>query len=174
MPSWPARREVTRWTWTQIELAMGGQTGPPTMRTRCMSKWSRSATSGHGTNSVIDLSTPSPSPKKRKTSSAWQVPNPDNAVLGLPDADEAQQSVEEALEEMMDALPGDQEWDWWFLQRTPSCERIALASQNSFRSWTAEGKHLLTLAGKCLKKPSVLHCSYVCRSLVSLPETYIH
>ena len=64
-----------------------------------------------GTNSVIDLSTPSPSPKKRKTSSAGQVPNPDNAVLGLPDADadEAKPSVEEALEEMMDALSGDEE-----------------------------------------------------------------
>ena len=71
-----------------------------------------------GTNSVIDLSTPSPSPKKRKTSSAGHVPNPDNAVLGLPDADadEAKPSVEEALEEMMDALSGDEEWDWWFLQ----------------------------------------------------------
>ena len=54
---------------------------------------------------VIDLSSPSPSPKKSKTAvTLVPVTNPDNAVLGLPcDDDELpEESLENALEKMMD------------------------------------------------------------------------
>lgn len=55
---------------------------------------------------AIDLSSPSPSPKKSKTAVASvPVTNPDNAVLGLPSDDDElpEQSLEKELEKMMDA-----------------------------------------------------------------------
>lgn len=54
---------------------------------------------------VIDLSTPSPSPKRKKTSGAAIVENPDHVTLGFPaDEDEYPElTLREDLENMMDA-----------------------------------------------------------------------
>ena len=123
MPSWPARREVTLWTWTQIELAMGGQTGPPydenKMHVQVKQERNVWPSLRPGTNSVIDLSTPSPSPKKRKdllsraSSKSRTMRFLVSQMLMLM---KQSQAWRKRWRRWMDAFSGDEEWDWWFLQ----------------------------------------------------------